>query len=394
MMRALIVIDKLWTGGVTTSLINYLNYVVRYMDVDLLVFNLNKGDELLVPSEVNIINGSKTLKLLGSPQANLFRSNVVLAICRAFFVLVSKCFSGHIARIILFFFTKKLGPYDLAISYTHDVSWKSLTTGCNDFVISRVKANYKAAFVHCDFQNYGGYSPQVLTIYDKFDSILCVSDGCKKSFLKCFPSLSSNVITCENFTNINVIKEKSSPSKKFKIGRFNIVTVCRIDNEKGIFRALNALKKLYEEGFTQISWRIVGDGPDLDRLKREISAFNLENVVELCGLQNNPYPFINGASLFLLPSFHEAAPMVFGESQVLKVPILTTETTSAYDMVYNRKIGFVCPNSEDGIYHYLKMILNKQIVLPLISDDLANMVNNNAIKDFNSFLNIVKTHGR
>ena len=89
-MRALIVIDKLWTGGVTTSLINYLNYVVQYMDVDLLVFNLNKGDDLLVPSEVNIINGSKTLKLLGSPQADLFRSNVVLAICRAFFVFVSK----------------------------------------------------------------------------------------------------------------------------------------------------------------------------------------------------------------------------------------------------------------------------------------------------------------
>ena len=116
-----------------------------------------------------------------------------------FLVLISKLTNGSAARRILFSKLMKYGDYDIGISYIQDVGWKKLTTGCNEFVINNVKAKQKIAFVHCDYANYGGYHPKVERIYNQFDKIVCVSNGCKNSFDSCFPNLSSKTVVSENF---------------------------------------------------------------------------------------------------------------------------------------------------------------------------------------------------
>ena len=68
----------------------------------------------------------------------------------------------------------------------------------------------------------------------------------------------------------------------------------------------------------------------------------------MVGNKENPYPYIKNASCFLLPSLHEAAPMVFGEASSLGVPVLTTETCSAIELVQSRGIGYVVENSIDA----------------------------------------------
>ena len=76
---------------------------------------------------------------------------------------------------------------------------------------------------------------------------------------------------------------------------------------------------------------------------------------------SNPFPYIKSGNIFYLGSFHEAAPMVYGESMILKVPVLTTETCSAQELV--GELGYVCPNTEEGIYQALKLILSDQNLL-------------------------------
>jgi len=58
---------------------------------------------------------------------------------------------------------------------------------------------------------------------------------------------------------------------------------------------------------------------------------------------------MKNADLFLMTSYHEAAPMVIDEARALGLPILTTETTSAHDMVTDRHCGWVCENSQSAI---------------------------------------------
>ena len=58
----------------------------------------------------------------------------------------------------------------------------------------------------------------------------------------------------------------------------------------------------------------------------------------------------------MLPSHHEAAPMVYAEAMLLGVPVLTTDTCSAEELVSEQ--GFVCGQSQQEIYDAIKTLLN------------------------------------
>ena len=78
-----------------------------------------------------------------------------------------------------------------------------------------------------------------------------------------------------------------------------------------------------------------------------------ENII-LHGQQTNPYRFMKNANFFLLPSFHEAAPVVYFEAAAINLPVLTTNTMSAVELVEKRLCGTVCENSDEAIYNMLK----------------------------------------
>ena len=59
----------------------------------------------------------------------------------------------------------------------------------------------------------------------------------------------------------------------------------------------------------------------------------------------------------MIPSYHEAAPMVYAEAHCLGVPILTTKTLSAVEMVENEEIGIVCDNNDISIRDALESVL-------------------------------------
>ena len=60
------------------------------------------------------------------------------------------------------------------------------------------------------------------------------------------------------------------------------------------------------------------------------------------------------ADYLLVPSRNEAAPMVFDEASVLGLKIISTDTTSAAEMVGDG--GIVCENSLAGISEVLTSI--------------------------------------
>ena len=53
--------------------------------------------------------------------------------------------------------------------------------------------------------------------------------------------------------------------------------------------------------------------------------------------------------------------MVFGECCAVGTPILTTNTVSATELVWDRGLGWVCPNSTDGLYGALLEFLEGEL---------------------------------
>ena len=74
--------------------------------------------------------------------------------------------------------------------------------------------------------------------------------------------------------------------------------------------------------------------------------------------------------------------MVFGECRVLGIPVLSTRTTSADELLAERGLGLVCENSTDAIYEGVKAIISGKVSLPIIGKDMSAKTNEQAEKDY------------
>ena len=130
------------------------------------------------------------------------------------------------------------------------------------------------------------------------------------------------------------------------MGKIKILTVCRLEAEKGLLRCVPMMKACEKQGLSFV-WHIVGDGTEKEKLAKAIMENGLSARVIFHGNVENPYPYMKKADFFFLPSFHEAAPLVFEEARLLGLPILTTETLSARALVGD--FGIVCQNDDAAL---------------------------------------------
>lgn len=388
-LKTLIVIDNLHVGGVATSLYNFLVYATRYFDIDLFVFNEQSVDSARLPDGVNVLKIPKKLKILGMGQSEIKKYSFRYALKRAFYVGLTRLTSGQFARSILFLTVKRLKKYDLAIAYAQDNAWKSLSKGCIDFVVKKVDAKKKMAFIHCDYSNFGGYNKKQEIMLSRLDYINCVSESCKKSFIDKFPTLQSKCIVIENFIDYKKVVELSNEYETEFANDDYFVSACRLSPVKGLDRTIGVLGELNKERAINCKWVIVGDGPERENLEVSIDECGLKNIVFLIGEKENPYPYIKKARAFLLPSYHEAAPMVYGESAALGVPIVSTDTCSAEELVKDRNIGIVVDNNEAGIKRGLNEIIDGTVESNRIGVEEINKIAESQLK--NLYIELCKT---
>ena len=131
-------------------------------------------------------------------------------------------------------------------------------------------------------------------------------------------------------------------------GAVNVLMVARLGAEKGIDRALAALKYANDRG-ANAHLHIVGGGNlqgELEALSRDLGV---SERVSFYGEQKNPYRYMKNADILLIASYHEAAPLVIDEAISLGVPVLSTATTSSDDMILDRGCGWVCENEQSAI---------------------------------------------
>lgn len=73
-LKTLVVIDNLYTGGVATSLYNFLYFTHERMDIHLLVFDEESIDITKIPEDIKIVTPSKYLHILGKNHSKIIFS--------------------------------------------------------------------------------------------------------------------------------------------------------------------------------------------------------------------------------------------------------------------------------------------------------------------------------
>lgn len=360
MKKIIIVNNNLQIGGVQKSLVNLLNEIKNEYNITLLLFR-KSGDYLKdVPENVKILEANTLLQVLGMSLDECRKRGFGFITAKAIFVAISRLFGNATAIKLAMLGEIPVGEFDIAISYLQPAPRKQFYGGTNEYVLAKTSATEKISFIHSDFENYGGDIKYSKRLYKQFDKIVFCSFGCKETFLNVMPEFNNRSYVVYNCHNQKNIKSQSELKPlKYDNGVFNIVLVARLTYEKGIDSAIHAVNRYAKTVSERIHLHIVGDGADANDFKSLTSNLEATAYVSFYGNQKNPYRIMKNANLLLLTSHHEAAPMVFGEANILGLNILTTKTTSTHELVVKPKIGYVCDDNHNSIFNSLKKLANR-----------------------------------
>lgn len=359
MMKILIVTNHMQVGGIQKSLLELLKALSNCKEYDVSLFCCSATGAFLdqIPKQINILPENQYARVTEQALSECKKQGKKYYVYRMLSSLWSKCFTKSLPSVILCKLIGKIGEkYDVAISYSQPIEDHAFCNFTNEIVLNCVEADKKITFVHCDFGSYGGNTKRNRKLYKKFDRIAAVSESVGKRFAEIVPGVSEKLQTVYNFCDCRHI-EQLAAQDSIVYDRKAFVTVARLSQEKGLLRCIPIFHKLKKDGF-DFEWHIVGGGALKNVIEKEIAYYSLEHNIILEGEQLNPYRYIKNADYFLLPSFHEAAPIVFDESFTLGVPVLTTKTLSAVEMIEKRGIGLVCDNNDEAIYDMLYRVIS------------------------------------
>lgn len=343
MKKILIVNNNLDMGGIQKSLINLLREIQNDYDITLLLFS--KSGSLLneIPEKVKVVSTSKVYSILGLSREEL-KKHPFLFLLKTFLMKYASLLSRRSAMKLLGVFQKKITGYDVVISYSHLPNHKYFGNGCGDFVLDHTVCQNKVCLIHCDYLHSGYMSKKNNREYSEFDRIACCSDSVKTRFIQGSAINPNKVHTLRNFFDLSVDELANHDPYCYDETYINLLSVARLSDEKGIDRAIEAL---HTSNRLNLRYYIVGDGPQMPVLIDLVSKYGMDDQIFFVGEQKNPYRYMLNADYLLVPSLHEAAPMVFDEAKVLGLKVISTNTTSAIEMICDN--GIICDNSLEGI---------------------------------------------
>lgn len=362
-MKIAVVQKDFYIGGIPSACINFINCVSKEKDIEVTLFTFDKIDEKIIPDRVKIVYANKKLTPFAVSNAESKKRGLLFRIRWLILRVWCKIFTNKIPLKVALKKQKNIEEqYDVAISFSPSSSNKTLSVGTSEFVLEKIKAKKKFVLFHNDFQSSGLNTKFVVDGLSKFDKVLCVSKSCAENMKNALPQLQEKIDYLYNFLDSQaIIKKANEYSVDYSPKVFNIVSVSRISEEKGHLRFLKVLHTLIQNGYNKFCWHVVGNGKKMRQVQEYINQYGMRDNVKLYGAQDNPYPYIKKADLLILPSYHESFGLVLIESFILGVPVITTQTISAKEVVGD--LGFICENSEKGIYNQIKEILDNSSLL-------------------------------
>lgn len=161
-----------------------------------------------------------------------------------------------------------------------------------------------------------------------------------------------------NLKDINSLKKKLGIKKK----DFVVMTVSRLAKEKSVDRIINNHKELVKK-YSNMKLLIVGDGPDIDKLKDEAKNLGVSDSVIFTGkvpLNDIPIYYQLG-NVFVTASKSETQGLTVVEAISSSLPVVAVKDDSFVNSVIEDFNGFVFTDDEKYINSISKLYEDKDL---------------------------------
>lgn len=191
----------------------------------------------------------------------------------------------------------------------------------------------------------------------------------KEDLNKYEPNFNINEIIGNNTRNPDLIKKQKINYFKRDNNKFHLMTVGFQENRKNTIILLEAVF-LLSEYKNNIIVDVVGDGPELEKLKKFSYTNNL-NVIFHGHLNFSKIEsLLLNTDLFIHPSKKDQWPQVYNEAISAEVPIIISRESNVWDLYIERNMDLVLFNALDSIE--LSKKIESLINSPFLMSHLKN----------------------
>lgn len=374
--KLLFVIDSLPCAGAEKSLITLLSQLdYEKYEVDLQLFAYGWTLDELVPKEVNFLPplsytnySNQSLKQMILNCRNLTQFKMIVARLRySLFIRKGHLTNAQMARLywqsIGSVIEKNEKVYDVAISYAQGIP--------TFYVADKTRAAKKYAWVNVSYTL--GEEDRLFQekYYQAYERIVAVSESAEEIFLESFPMFKDRMTIIYDINDYQMIKRMSELEPEFKLDvpHLKLLTIGRLDHQKGYDIALEAARLLKERGIL-FTWYVLGKGGLYDEIKQMIQKYGLEKEFILLGITANPYPMIKQCDIYVQTSKFEGYGLAIAEARMLNKPVVTTKFDAVFNQMVHEKNGLVTPMDGVGVADGIERLLKEPDLYHAIVDYL------------------------
>ena len=334
MTKILFLIHDLGIGGAEKVLVNLVNHMDQTI-FDITVISLFGGgvNEQFLASHIHyrvmwrktIPGNSKLMKLLTPCQLHRL------------------CVKEH---------------YDVEVAYLEGPAAR-IISGCEEpdtKLFCWIHSEQPTSVASDSFRSYA----EAQSCYSRFDNLVFVSEGIRKTFANTFPSIQKTVV-CYNTIDTDRIlsmKDELVEDVLFSPYEIKLVSVGKISKSKGVDRLARVVKRLRDDGLP-VHLYALGNGPDQAEIETYLQKNRLEEFFTFLGYQTNPYKYVAHCDLFVCASLTEGFSTAATEALVVGVPICTVEVSGMKELLgEHNEWGIVTENNEDALYMGIKRLLD------------------------------------
>jgi glycosyltransferase involved in cell wall biosynthesis len=112
----------------------------------------------------------------------------------------------------------------------------------------------------------------------------------------------------------------------------------------------------------QVTFLLVGDGPEMAEVRAQIQALKLEDRIRLPGFRADGRRLMGLMDIYLMTSEHEGLPIALLEAMALAKPVVATAAGGIPEVVRSGKEGLLAPVGaiEDLVDHLLRLLASPE----------------------------------
>lgn len=189
-----------------------------------------------------------------------------------------------------------------------------------------------------------GYITDAVLVMNEYDEKLCKSHRLVKDINKVFriPGMGADL---EKFKDKTAENERRQIERELGIAENKKLLLCiaYLIRQKGVFLFLKAGREICTRR-DDVYFLLAGDGPSMDKLRRIVERYHLEDNFKLLGWRDDIYRLMMAVDVFVLPTYYfEGLPVSILEAMACGKPVVATRHRGCEELVVDSKTGYLVP---------------------------------------------------